>query len=732
MKPALRFHSRLQYKLIGVVVIAFLSTLLVSTATLVASIDRLGRMAIADRVNEELLIANQRFAEFEANLVQAAVYIARQPGLIDALNRDDGASLARIALDTASHFDYDAIIVADRLGRTFSQTELGTILLTNFRNQSIGDAPQNAVFARLVATEQGIFMVALSPVRDEGRERLGTATVAAGLDRTWLGILNFNRANMALVVFADPDLPGISADEAHGNPHLNVSEVEALRADEALFARIQAGEIVHFSNVNVRGTPHAVVYHPFHVGGEQTGYYVIAVDEQQPLTVQNNILLVSLVTIIVALTLIACLIAITNSHLVLRPLQRLGDAARKLAEGELAARVAIFSADEVGQLGVAFNEMAMRIETRTRQLDDLNQTLEARITARTAQVRQQSAWLETILGAAQEAIVVTDQNQAVRLINAAALDIIGITEAEVLGIPLYELMRYARGEPVEWPGDLDGGRQGEIEFKGRYFLFSVSPLSTGQPTGYVCVLTDITPLRRLDALKSQVIRMASHDLRTPITSLRLQSQLLKRVADPIPEQQMRLLERLDRTISDLQRMVNDLLDLERIERQASGFRESVSLNALLDSAVSVLSGEIENKQHTLRMEIAGELPSVCGDPAQLLEVIRNLLTNAVKYTPSGGSIHLCAYTLGEHVCIQVKDNGIGIDAEDIPHLFTPHFRAQTALATAEEGNGIGLSLVKTVVERHGGKVWVESQRGSGSTFTFSLPIDQTCIQREEL
>jgi signal transduction histidine kinase len=248
--------------------------------------------------------------------------------------------------------------------------------------------------------------------------------------------------------------------------------------------------------------------------------------------------------------------------------------------------------------------------------------------------------------------------------------------------------------------------------------------------GYVCVLTDITPLHRLDALKTQVIRMASHDLRTPITSLRLESDLLKRSAN-ITEQ-AHVLDRLDRTINDLQRMVNDLLDLERIERQASGFRESVSLRALLDSAISVLTGEIENKRHTLHTEIAGDLPSVCGDPVQLLEVIRNLLMNAVKYTPPGGSIHLYTYTQGEHVCIQVKDNGIGIDAEDVPHLFTPHFRAQTALATAEEGNGIGLSLVKTVVERHGGKVWVESQRGSGSTFAFSLPVDQTCIQCEEL
>jgi two-component system phosphate regulon sensor histidine kinase PhoR len=442
---------------------------------------------------------------------------------------------------------------------------------------------------------------------------------------------------------------------------------------------IQQGETVIRSNIDVRGTPHTVVYHPLFIDGQWSGYYVLAVDEANQQAAESSILVVSSATVLVISVVIGCLIAAALHRFVTRPLHLLSQAARELAAGRLETRVVLQSHDEVGQLGESFNDMAVRIEDRTHELDDLNRTLEARIVARTVQVQQQSAWLEAILCAAREAVLVTDQNRAVRLINAAALDIVGVTEEEALGVPLHELISRAKGRQVEWPEDADNGHQGEIEFRERYYRCSVSPLSAEKQGGYVCVLTDITPLRRLDALKTQVIRVASHDLRTPITSLRLQSQLLKRIADPLTEQQARVLERLDSTVDDLHQMVNDLLDLERIERQASGLRESVSIQSLLESAVAVLASEIENKRHTLEMEIASDLPPVCGDPVLLLEVIRNLLTNAIKYTPPGGKIQVCTFIERERVCVYVKDNGIGIDVEDLPFLFTPHFRAQTAL-----------------------------------------------------
>ncbi len=475
----------------------------------------------------------------------------------------------------------------------------------------------------------------------------------------------------------------------------------------------------------VRGTPHTVIYQPLVIGKHPAGYYVLALDEAQPRAVQSRILAVATATVLVASIVIALLMTRILNQIIIRPLNHLSGVANTLSSGQLTTRANIGSLDEVGQLGIAFNQMAANIEIRTQHLDELNQTLEARVEARTAEVQQQSTWLEAILSAAHEAIIVTDEAYKISLINQSALNIIGLTESEVLNTHLSNILAPTSEKLVDRIDDSDYGYQNEIEIKGRYYHYSISPLSKVLPNqkGDVCILADITPLRRLDALKTQVIRMASHDIRSPITSLRLQIYLLKKSIIPLTESNTTTLDRIDSTIQELTRMVNDLLDLERIERQANNICEVINMSTLLDSAVTILRTDIEAKQQKLEINFLPNLPSICGDPVQLLEVIRNLLTNAIKYTPPGGHIKIDGYRHQQHICLIFKDNGIGIGGEDIKHIFTPHFRAKTALATAEEGHGIGLSLVKAVIEQHGGEVWVESQSGLGSSFGFKLPID---------
>ena len=183
---------------------------------------------------------------------------------------------------------------------------------------------------------------------------------------------------------------------------------------------------------------------------------------------------------------------------------------------------------------------------------------------------------------------------------------------------------------------------------------------------------------------------------------------------------------METTITDMQNMVTDLLDIERIERQAHGVQESVDIGSLVEAIVSLLSSHIDSKGHQVDLRIPDDLPYVCGDPVQLLEVLRNLLTNAIKYTPPGGDIWICVSAKSSNVLIELKDSGIGINEEDIPKLFTPHFRAKTALRTSEDGKGIGLSLVKEVIEQQGGHIWVKSEVGVGSVFSFSLPHSTQC------
>ena len=311
---------------------------------------------------------------------------------------------------------------------------------------------------------------------------------------------------------------GISANEANGIPHLDAIQTESLRPDAATLERIMQGETVHRSNVSVNGTPHAVVYQPLEIAGSQIGYYVLALDEGTLQSVQNNIVLAAIGSVVVMSIAVATLLMLNIHTMIFRPVMQLCRAAYKIAGGELNTRVEWHQDNEIGLLIRAFNDMATRIQTRSQEIDDLNRTLEARIAERTAEVEQQSAWLENILRGTQEAILVTDKNHNVRLINDAALEVIQLDEGQAIGQPIIDLLNRVSVNPITWPVDADEGHQGELTLlDDQHFRCSISPLNVIQPEhqGYVCVLADISPLRKLDTLKTRVIQMAAHDLRSP-------------------------------------------------------------------------------------------------------------------------------------------------------------------------------------------------------------------------
>jgi PAS domain S-box-containing protein len=354
--------------------------------------------------------------------------------------------------------------------------------------------------------------------------------------------------------------------------------------------------------------------------------------------------------------------------------------------------------------------------------------LEARVIERTDQIERQTAWLETIVCEAQEAIIVTDEAGTVRLINDAALSAFGVKESAALGVSLPKLMGQVIRETFTMPALADESR-GEIEVNGRFYLYSTTGIRPDETevNGYICILSDVTPLHRLNMLKTQVIRMASHDLRSPLTALRLHHYLLRKHQGSLNDVQQNILNQMESSISDMQRMIDEMLNLDYIENQAQGRRDAISVDTLLASSISLLTPQIEIKNQRVETKIMGDIPPICGDPVRLLEAIRNYLTNAIKYTPDGGTISACVYADMQQVHVKIIDNGIGIDVVDLDHVFESRFRAQTALATIQEGKGIGLSLVKAIIEEHGGQVWAESQPGLGSTFGFSLPIDQSCL-----
>ena len=363
------------------------------------------------------------------------------------------------------------------------------------------------------------------------------------------------------------------------------------------------------------------------------------------------------------------------------------------------------------------------------KLEQYNHALESTVEERTNQVEQQSKWLETILLTVQDVLIVTDCRGIIQMLNPSAIKVIGQPARELVGKPLQPVLEQIMKESTSWSGAITVPSLGNIQLRGGYYQYSVANFEDSQTgrSGSVFVLTDVTPLQHLNNLKSQMIRIASHDLRSPMTSMGLQCHMMRRSLDRNPERVTTHIDRLERSLAELKSMVNDLLDVERIEQQASGFSDTIKVQLLVTSAVSMIEPQFQQKDHQLTISIEDDMPVLCGDPVRLLEAIRNLLTNAHKYTPHGGKIDVKLRHDKNTVQFTVHDTGMGLNNKDRLRVFEPHFRTQDAVESQIEGQGIGLSLVKAIIEEHGGCVFVDSEPGKGSVFGFDLPVNQTCM-----
>jgi signal transduction histidine kinase len=229
----------------------------------------------------------------------------------------------------------------------------------------------------------------------------------------------------------------------------------------------------------------------------------------------------------------------------------------------------------------------------------------------------------------------------------------------------------------------------------------------------------------LEQLKTEMIRIAAHDLRNPLTSMTgLIDVLLTMSPDPLTEDQRDLINGLQESVAQMSQIIADLLSLQRIEAMASknGNLPTLPLDALIEMTAESYRSDAEKKKLDYSVKIEARDLQVRGDEAQLREALINLINNAIKYTPEGGDIQIKLRRHEGHALVSVTDSGLGIPGDQQQNLFKPFFRAQTPETVQIDGTGLGLSLVKSIIERHGGSVRFSSQHGQGSTFRFSLPL----------
>src|SRR4030042_3797629 len=268
-----------------------------------------------------------------------------------------------------------------------------------------------------------------------------------------------------------------------------------------------------------------------------------------------------------------------------------------------------------------------------------------------------------------------------------------------------------------------------IEKEGRryHYQFSITPVrgKKGVLIGVVLLLRDVTRLAELDRLKSEFVMTAPHELRTPLTSIGMSIDLLLEGATKkLNEKEQQLLSAAHEEVQRLKAFVSDLLDLSKIEAGKMEMElSSISIRVLFEKAVTVFNAQKEEKAVDLSFSVPEELPNVRGDDNKITWVLTNLISNALRYTSSGGHINLSAESFGPYVQISVSDDGPGIPYEYQSKIFDKFVQVKSDKAVG--GSGLGLAICKEIVRAHGGTIWVDSVPGSGSTFTFTLPIAET-------
>ncbi len=336
---------------------------------------------------------------------------------------------------------------------------------------------------------------------------------------------------------------------------------------------------------------------------------------------------------------------------------------------------------------------------------------------------QERMRLGAVLQATPDAVIVTDGSGNISLANPAAEVVLRGRAQEALGKPVEDWLTSPEvAGLLLQPGT--EVRSAEVHVSDDRVMFaSASDVHAGKdvPMGRVCVLWDITHYKKLDLLKSEFVATVSHDLRNPLTMMHGYARML-RAAGGMSEQQMELVGKIQDSVERMTHMVDHLLDQGRIDAGFGLNLESLRIEDLIKEAIETLRPQAENKQIELKLELQEAMEPIEADAVLLRQAIGNLVENAIKFTQQQGHVHIHASQDGERQVVCVKDDGIGIAPSDLARIFEKFYRGSEKEREQVGGPGLGLSIAKSIAERHGGKLVAESQLGKGSSFTLDIPI----------
>jgi len=340
-------------------------------------------------------------------------------------------------------------------------------------------------------------------------------------------------------------------------------------------------------------------------------------------------------------------------------------------------------------------------------------------------VEQEQRRLLAVLHSAADAILVMDAQMRLTLANPAGERLFSDLDSRV-GQAFPEDEGYEELNELLWKVSKNGAhQQGEVNWPdGRVFSVLVAPIEEG---GQVAVLHDVSHFKALAELKNEYIATATHDLKNPIQAVLGYNDLLTKAGELNPMQRD-FSKRIRSSALQMRDLVLNLLEISRLESGMRMNMETLDLKEVLEEATIELQDQIQAKGHYLELKFCDERLPIQGDRTLIQQLVRNLLGNAIKYTPENGQITLTSDIEDDHVSIKFQDTGVGIPSKDLPYVFEKFFRVQSDETRDIEGTGLGLAIVRSIVENHKGHIHVESSLGVGTTFTVNLPLSNNAYE----
>lgn len=512
------------------------------------------------------------------------------------------------------------------------------------------------------------------------------------LAKTWAKILD------ARITIIAPDgvVVGESqADRFSMDNHLNRPEVQQALAEGM-------GRSVRYSRTEGKEFMYTAV--PVYVNNQIRSFVRIAITTEQ---IQSETAL--FIRPIILITIIALVLAIIFAMIIAeylsRPVRQLTRAVQEVTLEDLELAPIMFSQDELEQLANAFEAVVTEVKNQVR-------TLEA-----------EQMKLEAVLQQLTDGVVIVDNAGIIQMINPAAQRIFNIEGIDALGQSLAIVSRHH--DIINLWKTTQKSNKGVINSieistdKVELQIIGI-PLTETLPGSSLLVFHDVTRIRHLETVRRDFISNISHELRTPLASLKALTETLQNGALEDKSVANRFLNRMEIEVDSLSLIVQELLELSRIESGRFPLAiETINPAALINAGADRLRLQAERVGLVLEINCNETVPDVRADFSRMEQVLVNLLHNSIKFTPSGGSITISCFQKEDQVVISVADTGEGISAEDFPRIFERFYKADQARSGG--GTGLGLAIAKHLVEAHKGKIWAESIEGRGSTFFFSLP-----------